>query len=68
MLLFQATPMASFLDVEIFISSLDKLFTFSITALLIAHFYPNSSFLEVTFLHQVFVFNVDHVREGKGIY
>ena len=32
-LLFQATPMASFLDVEILISSLDKLFTFSITAL-----------------------------------
>ena len=73
MLLFQATPMASFLDVEILISSLDKLFTFSITEytqskasrnkqhtitqrdhaiILIAHFYPNSSFLEVTFLHQ----------------
>ena len=32
-LLFQATPMASFLDVEIFISSLDKIFTFSVTAL-----------------------------------
>ena len=90
-MLCQATPMASFLDVEIFISSLDKIFTFSVTALnirnrkqaeinntqkgreimqsiLIAHFYPNSSFLEVTFLHQVFVFNIDHVREGKGIY
>ena len=32
-LLFQATPMASFLDVEILISSPDKIFTFLITAL-----------------------------------
>ena len=35
--------------------------------ILIVHLHPNRSFPELTFLHDVSVFNIDHVREEKEI-
>ena len=35
--------------------------------ILIVHLHPRRSFPELTFLHDAFVFNIDHVREEKEI-
>ena len=35
------------------------------TIILIAHFYPNRSFLELVILHHESVFKIHHIREEK---